>query len=176
MPHIIPVKPGTVAPAEKERLQGSGVIVIEHTSPEELAPLLEQTADCCLESLVAKLVAEVVRQVGPNYVVTVKGSVKVEPDLRLGTGNGPPVNADGMLQTTENRTHWSFTNSNTGKWWVFVTGSPFQLGPSSSAPLTQYGLSNPTGIAYLLHYGQSITLTWTGNPPTIRTRGMQPGE
>jgi hypothetical protein len=174
MTRVIFVKPGTVATAEIERLRDSGVIVVEHSAPEELTPLLEQNADCCLESVIARLVAEVVRQVGPNYTVTVEGSVTAESLMRS-TGNGPPINEEGVTQTVTGH-RWHYKNSDTVKCWVFATSHPFWLDSSSPTPPMQYGLSNPAGIAYLLAPGQSITLKWTGSPPTISTRGLLPGE
>jgi hypothetical protein len=176
MPRIIPVKPGTVAIAEIQRLQEIGVIVVEHTEPEELAPLLEQKTDCCLESVIANLVAEVVRQVGPNYKVTAKGSLTLEPQMRGTTGNGPPVNAEGAHQTVSGD-HWSYQNSQGVKWWVFVVGPSFTANLSSVSANANISYPLPGGTAYLLRPNQSITVTFPlASSLTIRTRGMLPGE
>jgi hypothetical protein len=178
---IIPVKPGTITPAERDRLQAHGVIVVEHASPEELIPLLSEADDCCLESLVAKLVGAVVSQVGPDYVVTVKGSVKTEPLARMSTGNGPPANIDNCQEHTVEGTSWSFTNNHKKKWWVFALGSGFSPSPQPAVAYnltTLSWLSPAVGIAYLLDPQQSITLTWssTSTPPAILTRAIQAGE
>ncbi len=180
MPKIIPVKPGTITPAERDRLQAHGVIVVEHASPEELIPLLSEASDCCLESLVAKLVGAVVRQVGADYIVTVEGSVKAEPLSKMSTGNGPPANIDNdnCQEHAVKGTSWSFTNGHQKKWWVFVLGSGFSPVPQPAVAYNLTTLFPPTvGMAYLLNPQQSITLTWSSPAPTaIYTRAIQAGE